>query len=312
MKETARQSSAEPESADRASKPPRYAYPKRRPGPRVSATVTRVDTIMRACFVLATLLIAFVPPRSPEWRLVWSDEFNGSTNVDSKKWSHAVGGDGWGNNERQYYTSGATNAFLDGQGSLVIQITKLDSPQHDCWYGKCLYTSARLTTKTKFRLTYGRIEARLKVPFGQGIWPAFWMLGNDISTVGWPKCGEVDIMENIGREPSIVHGTIHGPGYSGAEGIGAGYTLPNGARFADGYHVFAVEWEPGVIRWYGDGHLYQTRTPDDLPAGSKWVFDHPFFLLLNVAVGGNWPGDPDSTSRYPQTMVVDYVRVFQR
>ena len=143
------------------------------------------------------------------------------------------------------------------------------------------------------------------------IWPAFWMLGNNIQTAGWPTCGEIDIMENIGREPAIVHGTIHGPGYSGADGIGSQYGLTTGA-FSDAFHVFAVEWEPNQIRWYVDGNLYQTRTPADLPAGTQWVFDHPFFIILNEAVGGYWPGDPDATTVFPQKMTVDYVRVYQR
>ena len=180
------------------------------------------------------------------------------------------------------------------------------------WYGPCLYTSARLITKRKFEQRFGRFEARLKLPAGQGLWPAFWMLGADIDAVGWPACGEIDIMENIGREPGTVHGTLHGPGYSGAQGVGAPYALPAGQRFADSFHTFAVEWEPQAIRWYVDGRLYQTRAPDDLPAGSRWVFDRPFFLLLNVAVGGNWPGAPDTSTTFPQAMLVDYVRVYRR
>jgi beta-glucanase (GH16 family) len=149
------------------------------------------------------------------------------------------------------------------------------------------------------------------VPSGQGIWPAFWMLGNDIGAVSWPACGEIDIMENIGREPTTVHGTVHGPGYSGAAGIGAAYGLPDGAPFADDFHVFAIEWEPQAIRWYVDGALYHTLTPAALPAGARWAFDHPFFMLLNVAVGGNWPGNPDATTVFPQRMLVDYVRVYR-
>ena len=149
----------------------------------------------------------------------------------------------------------------------------------------------------------------MKIPYGQGIWPAFWMLGADIGGAGWPACGEIDIMENIGREPRVVHGTIHGPGYSGAGGVGAPYALASGA-FSEAFHVFAVEWEPKRIRWYVDGRLYQTRTPADLPAGSAWVFEHPFFILLSLAVGGRWPGDPDATTAFPQKMYVDYVRVW--
>jgi len=157
---------------------------------------------------------------------------------------------------------------------------------------------------------YGRFEARLQIPRGQGIWPAFWMMGADLATVGWPRCGEIDIMENIGKEAATVHATIHGPGYSGADSIGDAYTMPGGAPVADAFHVFAAEWEPAVIRFYVDGTLFSTRTPADLKAGQTWVFDHPFFVILNVAVGGNWPGNPDASTVFPQTMRVDYVRVY--
>lgn len=245
------------------------------------------------------------------WSLVWSDEFGGpdGSAVDSSKWTAEVGGWGWGNNELEYYTSRLANAYQSG-GSLVIKAIKETYTGPDNVTRN--YTSARLITKNKFSLTYGRIEARIKLPYGQGIWPAFWMLGTNIDTVGWPTCGEIDIMENIGREPSIIHGTIHGPGYSGANGLSSSYSLSNNQAFADSFHTFAVEWEPNVVRFYCDGILYKTRTPADLPPGTTWVYDHPFFIILNVAVGGYWPGNPDSTTVFPQTMLVDYVRVYQR
>lgn len=248
---------------------------------------------------------------SAGWTLVWSDEFNGANGspVDWNKWVQETGGSGWGNNELQYYTDRTKNAYQQ-DGSLVIQVLKERFTGPDNVTRE--YTSARLKTLGKFSQTYGRFEARIKIPYGQGIWPAFWMLGEDIETAGWPFCGEIDIMENIGREPSTVHGTIHGPGYSGGEAIGAAYELTEGKRFADDFHVFAVEWEPKAIRWFVDGKLYQTRGQSALPAGKRWVFDHPHFLLLNVAVGGNWPGNPDSTITFPQTMLVDYVRVYRR
>ena len=248
---------------------------------------------------------------SSSWRLIWADEFNGPSGspVDNHKWTAEVGGGGWGNKELEYYTARRDNAYQAG-GSLVIKAIKekyigSDNVARD-------YTSARLITKNKFSTTYSRLEARIKLPYGQGIWPAFWLLGNDIDVVGWPRCGEIDIMENIGKEPSIIHGTIHGPGYSGADGISSSYLLPNNHKFADSFHTFAVEWEPNVIRFYCDGALYSTRTPADLPAGTTWVFDKPFFILLNLAVGGNWPGSPDETTVFPQTMLVDYVRVYRR
>jgi beta-glucanase (GH16 family) len=242
------------------------------------------------------------------WVLVWSDEFAGAA-VDSRKWSFDVGGNGWGNNELETYTSRTANAEMHG-GLLAIKAIKETFTGADKITRN--YTSARLLTKNKFTQAYGRFEARIKIPYGQGIWPAFWLLGDNITTAGWPACGEIDVMENIGKEPARVHGTIHGPGYSGGGGITAAYALPGGRKFADGFHVFAVEWEPNVIRFYVDGFLYKTRTPADLPAGTTWVFDRPFFIILNVAVGGDFPGDPDETSVFPQQMLVDYVRVYRR
>jgi uncharacterized protein (TIGR03437 family) len=244
------------------------------------------------------------------WTLVWSDEFNepNGSGVNPQKWTLETGGWGWGNNELEYYTNRLQNAYLEN-GSLVIKAINETYTGPDGVTRN--FTSARLKTQDKFAQAYGRFEARIKIPYGQGIWPAFWMLGNDIPQIGWPRCGEIDIMENIGKEPSTVHGTIHGPGYSGGAGIGAAYTLPNGERFADAYHIYAIEWQPELIRWYVDGNLYKTVTKNDLPAGGAWVFNHPFFLLLNVAVGGNWPGNPDASTVFPQIMLVDYVRVYQ-
>lgn len=246
----------------------------------------------------------------PAWSLVWSDEFNGPNGaaVDSSKWILESGGNGWGNQELEYYTSRPQNSFLH-DGNLVIKV--LEEKYTGADGVKRNYTSARLKTQGKFSQAYGRFEARIKIPRGQGIWPAFWMLGDDIEKPGWPDCGEIDIMENIGKEPALVHGTIHGPGYSGAGGIGSQYALPGDARFADDFHIYSMEWEPQAIRFYVDDHLYATRTPADLPNGTKWVYDHPFFLLLNVAVGGGWPGNPDATTVFPQTMLVDYVRVYK-
>jgi beta-glucanase (GH16 family) len=241
---------------------------------------------------------------------VWSDEFDqpDGSSPDPKKWTFDIGGDGWGNHELEYYTDRVQNAYVQG-GHFVItaageEFTGTDGVARH-------YTSARLKTLGKFSQAYGRFEASIKIPYGQGLWPAFWMLGEDIVKVDWPNCGEIDIMENIGKEPSVIHGTIHGPGYSGARGIGAMYALPSKQRFADGFHLFAVEWEPETIRFLVDNELYETRTRSELSAGTKWVFDHPFFLLLNVAVGGDWPGDPDTTTKFPQTMQVDYVRVYE-
>jgi beta-glucanase (GH16 family) len=240
---------------------------------------------------------------------IWQDEFDGAagTTFDRTRWTADTGGGGFGNQEREFYTTNTENVALDGNGHLVIT-ARVDS-SHTCWYGTCRYTSARLKTQGLYAHAYGRFEARIKIPRGQGLWPAWWMLGANIGSVGWPQCGEIDIMENIGREPAIVHGTAHGPGYSGGNGIGAPDTLSQGV-FADDFHVYAVSWQPQQVVWSMDGHVYHRLTPANLPAGTQWVYNQPFFLLLNVAVGGGWPGDPDSTTTFPQQMVVDYVRVF--
>jgi beta-glucanase (GH16 family) len=245
------------------------------------------------------------------WILVWSDEFNGAGGSlpDPAKWVMETGGKGWGNQELETYTNRPVNAQQKG-GSLVITARQenykgADNITRD-------YTSARMKTQGLFEHEYGRVEARIRIPFGQGIWPAFWMLGDDIGPIGWPTCGEIDIMENIGKEPSIVHGTIHGPGYSAGKGIGSPFSLPSGQTFSDDFHVYAIEWEPDQIRFYVDDNLYATRTPADLPQGTKWVYNHKFFIILNVAVGGGWPGNPDKSTVFPQEMLVDYVRVYDR
>ena len=239
-------------------------------------------------------------PTPPAWRLVWRDEFDGAA-LDTTKWVRETGGNGWGNAELEFYTDRVENARLE-HGSLVIEARRES-------FGNRAYTSARLKTQGLGAWRYGRIEARMQIPRGQGLWPAFWMLGDNIPQVGWPGCGEIDIMENIGKEPGRVHGTVHGPNYSGANGIGSPYDLGGGA-FADAFHVFAIEWQPDTIRWFVDSTLYKTITPRSVPGA--WVFDHPFFIIVNVAVGGGWPGDPDATTLFPQTMRVDYVRVYQR
>ncbi|WP_221361290.1 RICIN domain-containing protein [Streptomyces beigongshangae] len=241
--------------------------------------------------------------------VTFQDTFDGPAGsaVNSSKWQVETG-DNVNNHERQYYTAGNNNAKLDGQGHLVIEARRENPNNYQCWYGRCEYTSARLNTSGRFTTTYGRVEARLQVPRGQGMWPAFWMLGNDIGQVGWPNSGEIDIMENVGFEPGTVHGTLHGPGYSGSGGIGAGYTLPGGQAFADAFHTFAVDWSPEAVTWSVDGTVYQRRTPADL-GGKQWVFNKPFFLILNLAVGGYWPGDPDGSTPFPSRLVVDEVKV---
>ena len=263
-------------------------------------------------FLMLTVLCASaVSAQKSDRKLVFADEFNGASgsSIDSTKWTMQTGGNGWGNKELQFYTDSRENAYLDGKGRLVIKTIILDLPlSYKCWYGQCKYTSARLMTKNKFDQKYGRFEARIKIPRGIGMWPAFWMLGNNIDKVHWPQCGEIDIMENIGREPSTVHGTIHGPGYSGANGIGAPYALLKNRVFADDFHVYSTVWTEDQINFYVDAHLYKRVTRKDLPG--QWVYDHPFFMILNLAVGGNWGGPPDDATVFPQTMIVDYVRVY--
>ena len=234
---------------------------------------------------------------------MWADEFNGhaGSGPDPSKWKFDVGATGW-NNELEDYKDNRDNVFLDGHGHLVIRALRSNS-------GK--YTSGRIKTEGLHEVQYGKIEARIRIPRGQGIWPAFWMLGKPAAGAGWPESGEIDIMENVGKEPSIVHGTVHGPRYSGDRGITAARTL-KGGEFAQKFHVYGVEWSADSIEFFLDGAAYAKVTRASLPAGAAWVFDRPFFLLLNVAVGGSWPGNPDSSTHFPQSMLVDWVRISKR
>lgn len=253
-------------------------------------------------------LIAFfcssLASASADWQLVWSDEFNLSDGSppDSGNWNYDIGtGDwGWGNNEMQYYTSRLKNARIEN-GMLIIEA-------HEENYGGKNHTSARLKTEGKWSWEYGKIEARVKVPSGTGLWPAVWMLGTDIPSVGWPQCGEIDIMEFVGREPYEIFGTVHGPGYSGGQAVGR--TIQKSAPISDDFHVFAVEWEENEIRWYFDGEEYFKVNPSDL-GSNQWVFDHEFFLILNLAIGGNFGGTLDPNLSFPRQMLVDYVRVYK-
>jgi beta-glucanase (GH16 family) len=250
------------------------------------------------------------------WVLTWSDEFNGADGsaVDASKWIHDVGGGGWGNSELEYYTNATQNAVVQG-GNLVITATTSGASSYTCSYpssGPCKYTSARLLSKGKFSQKYGRLEARIQIPEGQGIWPAFWMLGANIDTINWPSCGEIDIMENIGKEPSINHGSLHMPasGSTTDSQLTGMYTLAGGAKLGDAFHTYAIEWTSSAIKFFVDDMLYETQTSQGA-TGRTWEFDQPFFFILNVAVGGTWPGAPDSTTTFPQTMKVDWVRAYQ-
>jgi beta-glucanase (GH16 family) len=236
------------------------------------------------------------------WQETWSDHFDGPAGQlpDATKWAFDIGtGDGgWGNAELQNYTNLPENVSLDGKGNLVITaINKGGS-----------FTSGRIKTQGLFAQKYGRFEARLKTPYGPGLWPAFWMLGENIGTVGWPECGEIDIMELRGQEPHIIHGTIHGPGYSGGNPISKSYALTNG-RFDADFHLYAIEWDQDKIDFFVDDFLYQRIERKDVPG--EWVYDQPFFILLNVAVGGNYVGFPTPQTPFPQKMTIDYVKVYQ-
>jgi beta-glucanase (GH16 family) len=258
-----------------------------------------------------------VDPGPAGWQLAWSDEFNdpAGTPPNADTWTHEIGDGtangipGWGNSELQYYTNSTENAATDGAGNLAITVKATgDSSTARCYYGPCKYTSARLISAHKAEFAYGRVEARVRVPSGAGLWPAFWMLGTDIERVGWPQTGEIDIMEHVGREPNRVFGTIHGPGYSGGDSFGGIYDFAE--PVAERYHTYAVEWQPNKIVWYVDGIRYHEAAPANV-APDQWVFNHPFFLLLNVAVGGNFGGPVGGDTTFPQTMQVDYVRVYQ-
>lgn len=237
--------------------------------------------------------------------LVMEDEFDNDGALNSAIWNHEIGTgeNGWGNNELQYYTDRPENVVAQN-GVLIITAKEED-------YNGSSYTSARLTTKGKFEQTHGRFEARIRVPSGKGLWPAFWLLGDDSNGAEiWPDIGEIDIMEYVGNKPTEVFGTVHGPGYSGAEGVGKSYILGDD-RFDSGFHIFGIEWGPDYINHYVDDVLYNQITPDDVPG--EWVFnDGPFYIILNVAVGGALPGSPNSETVFPQTMLVDYVRVYNK
>ncbi len=236
---------------------------------------------------------------SQGWNLVWSDEFDG-TKIDPKDWVFDKGGSGWGNVEMEYYTDRPENARIEN-GMLVIEARQEQ-------YDRLNYTSARINTRGLHEFQYGRIEARMKLPYGQGIWPAFWMLGSNAS---WPLGGEIDIMEYIGKTPDTVYQTVHGPGYSGAKGIGSHFILTADSLKND-FHIYTIEWTKNEIHWYVDYQEVFKVTLDQIPAGTQWVFDHPFFIILNLAVGGSWPGFADDTTVFPQQLKVDYVRVYQK
>lgn len=237
--------------------------------------------------------------------LVWSDEFDGEAGMlpDTSKWTYDIGRgiNGWGNQELQYYTKRPENVSLDGNGFLNIVARR--EP-----FAGAAFTSARIKTQGIFDQTYGRFEFRAKTPFGPGVWPALWMLGSDIDEVNWPNCGEIDVMELRGQEPQIIHGSVHGPGYSAGNAVTNSFRLSND-RFDTAYRVFAIEWQESSIKFYMDDNLYHTVTPSNV--SGEWVFDKPFFIILNIAVGGSFVGFPSSQTSFPQTLSLDYIRVYK-
>lgn len=236
------------------------------------------------------------------WQLTWSDDFDGPAGqaIDASKWTYDIGrGDnGWGNEELQSYTDNPENVSLDGNGNLLITAIRNGNA----------FTSARIKTQGLFEQTYGRFEARMKTPWGPGMWPAFWLLGANIDEVSWPQCGEIDVMELRGQQPDKIAGSLHGPGYSAGDAITSDFALDN-SRFDVEYHIFAIEWGEDYIDYFVDDFLYQRITPEDVPG--EWVYDKPFFMILNLAVGGTYVGFPTSETPFPQTIEVDYVRVYQ-
>lgn len=241
-----------------------------------------------------------LPKRS--WELTWSDDFNGTAGSapDNSKWNFdlGTGTNGWGNSELQTYTNQPSNIQQDGNGRLLITARSGG------------FTSARINTKGKFAQAYGRFEARIKTTHGPGVWPAFWMMGANIDSKPWPQCGEIDILEQKGQEPHITYSTIHGPGYAGGSSIAKMFSLEND-RFDNDFHIYAVEWGTDFIDFYVDNFLFHRITPETLK-GKEWVFNQPFFILLNVAIGGNYVGFPTAGTPFPQSMMVDYVKVYKQ
>ena len=240
-----------------------------------------------------------------EYDLIWSDEFVGQYGdlPDSSKWTYdlGTGNDGWGNSELQTYRDLPDNVSLDGLGNLVI--TAMDEA-----FGGSPFTSGRVKTQGLFTAKYGRVEANIKIPFGPGIWPAFWMLGSNIDEVSWPQCGEIDILEARGQAPSIMYGSLHGPGYSAGTAVTEAYNLGND-RFDSDFHIYAIEWGEDYIDFFVDDILYNQVTAEDV--AGEWVYNNSFFMVLNVAVGGGFAGFPTTGTPFPQRMLVDYVRVYK-
>ncbi len=237
------------------------------------------------------------------WTKIWAEEFDGP-NINMDNWTHRLGNHGWGNNELQNYTASSDNSYIT-DGKLIIEAIKENSNGSN-------YSSARMVTEGKFEFAFGRVDIRAKLPEGQGVWPALWMLGDNFGTDGWPSCGEIDIMELVGHQPNIVHGTVHwGIDVANHRQKGSSKALSGGEKYSEKFHVFSIIWELNKIQFFVDDVHYFTITPNDMQ-GQPYPFNHEFFFIMNIAVGGNWPGSPDASTQFPQQMIVDYIRVFQQ
>lgn len=288
--------------------------------PAVTATLAGCSAALAGC---STALVG-APPRGPEQhrtsgagprltppKLIWSDDFNGPPGAppDPAKWHAVTGAYGAGSHELEYYTGRSSNVALDGAGHLVLTGVRETYRRHGVTRR---YTSARIETGGRFETMYGELEARIKLPEGYGLWPAFWALGSDYARVGWPGSGEIDMMEALGKDPFVYYGSVHGPSRASPDGWTMTVAKRSRTSLAAGFHVYGVRWSPGKVVFTFDGVPYATRTPAALRPGERWVLDRPFYLLLDLAVGGEWPGNPDASTRFPARMVVDWVRVYSR
>jgi beta-glucanase (GH16 family) len=283
---------------------------------RLPAATCALAVSLLACTSSTTSIVS-TPPNT-RWVQVWSDEFDGAAGaqIDGAKWRYETadgckeGICGWGNNEKEYYSDSPENVALNGHGQLMI-VARRAPAGLTCHYGPCLYTSGKVTTRDKMLAAPGRVEARIKLPAGQGLWSAFWMLGHNYPATRWPDCGEFDVMENKGSQPITTSSALHGPGYSGATPFVHARSLTSGT-FVDDFHTFAVEWDSLHVRFFVDGVAPYAITRDEVEHFGRSVLDQPYFLILNLAVGGHFDGDPQSDAIFPATMLVDYVRVYAR
>jgi beta-glucanase (GH16 family) len=257
-------------------------------------------------------------PALKQWTLVWSDEFDGAAGarVDAAKWQHDLGDGcaagicGWGNNEKETYTDSPDNVALNGQGQLAI-VARVAPAGVQCYYGGCRYTSGKINTRGIFYAEPGRVEARIRLPTGQGLWPAFWMLGKGHPDTPWPDCGELDIMEHKGSQPTVTSSAVHGRGYSGAASFNGTHVL-TGAKYADDFHLFAIEWDSTGARFFVDSTIFYAVTGTTVARAGRSMLNESYYIVLNLAVGGFFDGDPASDAILPATMLVDYVRVYRR